>query len=469
MTFTLKKRWMWISNLCYLILISMQSVWAAPFAYIPCQNDNIVSIIDMSNNTVIKTLTVDKPFNAAVTPDGSRVYISSWYTITVIDGNSNQTVDTFDLPQYYLNGNYKTPEIQDLAVSPDGLWLYAAISGAIGVINTQVGDFETIVPVGQIPSHIAISPDGDRVYVTNIEMDKTLVVMDTTNNTVIKTIDSMTGIVPHTLVVSADNSKLYVGTWFDGIKVIDTENYQTLATIPISDSEDIAISPDNAYLYIAKFGTIYVIDSTTHQIIRNFSSSFTTNGLATYIEVTSDGSRLYGLSDRSDDNRVVVFDTSTGNVIDSITVGARPTSKGPFIARGPSHATPIPTPVDNTNPDIRITSPTSYSSYSTSYSTLTVRGDASDQGQLNRIEFYLNGSHVDTLNISSTSYNWSKTFSLQRGRNSIIAKAYDASENWQSATLTVNKVSTFRTYPQIEVIEAPSTARVGQSYSIKVQ
>ncbi|MDM8565269.1 hypothetical protein QUF74_06395 [Candidatus Halobeggiatoa sp. HSG11] len=120
-----------LSVLFFIFFVFAPPIWTTPFAYIPNFNDNTVSIIDIDNNIVVKTLTVERPFNAAVTPDGSKVYISSWKTITVIDGNSNQIVNTFSLPKYNLNDRDFTPEIQDIAVLPDGSRIYVAMAGAI--------------------------------------------------------------------------------------------------------------------------------------------------------------------------------------------------------------------------------------------------------------------------------------------------------------------------------------------------
>jgi RHS repeat-associated protein len=129
-----------------------------------------------------------------------------------------------------------------------------------------------------------------------------------------------------------------------------------------------------------------------------------------------------------------------------------------------------PPPSDNTDPNITITSPTTHSSYSTSASTIMISGDASDQGKVSRIEFYLNGSRINTINVNSTSYNWSKSFPLQRGNNIITAKAYDMAGNSESDTLTIKKGSgLFSSFPEIEIIDAPSTATVGQSYTIRLR
>ncbi len=125
---------------------------------------------------------------------------------------------------------------------------------------------------------------------------------------------------------------------------------------------------------------------------------------------------------------------------------------------------------DNINPTINITSPTSNSNYSTSNSTITVSGNASDQGKLSRIEFYSNGNRISTSsNVNSTSYNWSKTFSLQKGNNIITVKAYDIAGNQRSDTFTIKKTTTFWGHPKIEIVDAPSTARVGQPYTIRLR
>jgi YD repeat-containing protein len=128
-----------------------------------------------------------------------------------------------------------------------------------------------------------------------------------------------------------------------------------------------------------------------------------------------------------------------------------------------------PPPSDNTDPDINITSPTSSSSYLTSSPRIVVKGDAYDQGKIHSIKFYRNNTYLSTIDVNSKSYNWSKTFSLQKGNNVITVKAYDVAGNSQTDTLTIKRGSGLSSFPKIEIVDAPSTVKAGQSYTIKLR
>ena|SRR5438132_2685827 len=111
----------------------------AIFAYISNENDNDVSVIDTSDNTVVATVGVGSlPFGVAVKPDGTRAYVTN-------------------------NG-----------------------SSSVSVIDTSTNTVVATVGVGSAPSEVAVKPDGTRAYVTNSSSNN-ISVIDTSNNTVVAT------------------------------------------------------------------------------------------------------------------------------------------------------------------------------------------------------------------------------------------------------------------------------------------
>src|SRR5579864_1110103 len=65
---------------------------SGPFAYITNSNDNTVSVVDTSSNTVTATVPVGvAPSGVAVTVDGTRVYVGNSFdgTVSVIATASN--------------------------------------------------------------------------------------------------------------------------------------------------------------------------------------------------------------------------------------------------------------------------------------------------------------------------------------------------------------------------------------------
>ena len=81
--------------------------------------DNTVSVIDSGSNTVVATIVVGgSPLGIAITPDGTRAYVTTGTnTVSAIDTGTNIVVAT--------------------------------------------------IPVGSIPQMVAITPDGTRAYVTS--------------------------------------------------------------------------------------------------------------------------------------------------------------------------------------------------------------------------------------------------------------------------------------------------------------
>src|SRR5688572_6738985 len=70
---------------------------AEPFAYVAVRDSNQVSVIDTAVNTVAATIPVaGGPYGVALTPDGSRAYVSSFFghTVTVIDTATNTVIAT---------------------------------------------------------------------------------------------------------------------------------------------------------------------------------------------------------------------------------------------------------------------------------------------------------------------------------------------------------------------------------------
>jgi len=94
-----------------------------------------VSVIDPASNTVIGTpipVGID-PFGVAVTPDGSKVYVTNFYSnnVTVIATASNTVIATPITVGHHPSG---------VGVTPDGSKVYVTNyrSGTVSVIATAI-------------------------------------------------------------------------------------------------------------------------------------------------------------------------------------------------------------------------------------------------------------------------------------------------------------------------------------------
>lgn len=183
----------------------------------------------------------------------------------------------------------------DLAVSPSGARAYAVnlASATVSVIDTASNTVIATIPVGERPMGAAVSPDGTRVYVSN-STPHTVSVIDATSNTLIDTI--AVGTAPSGLVVSPDGALLYVANFqANTVSVVDTAAGLVVATIPVKTGpQEIVVTPDGALLYVANLleNTISVIDTVTRSVVKTIPTESMPMGLA----MSSDGEWVYATS-----------------------------------------------------------------------------------------------------------------------------------------------------------------------------
>ena len=287
---------------------------------------------DAAGNTTSKSVTItvaneppaaaDEPITVGPLPttvavSGPRVYVlnSGDNTISVINANTNQVIDT------------SGPLGNNFAVGPDGARLYVVNgnSNSVSIVDantlTPVG---ASIPVGSSPSDVAVSPDGRYVHVANAGDGEftagSVSIIDTSTNTVVAELVTGSGVIstiPHALAVTPDGSKVYVANAGEGtVSVIDTATKQVVGDPVFVGGEpfDVAVSPDGSWVYVANNGdgTVSVIDTTTDQVVDTITVGAGDTRSGPYaVAVSPDGSQLY--VGRNDDT-VWVVDTTTNEV-----------------------------------------------------------------------------------------------------------------------------------------------------------
>jgi YVTN family beta-propeller protein len=338
------------------LLGSTQSL--AQSAYIPNSGSDNVSVIDTATNTVVATIPVgSEPIGVAVSPDGSKVYVTNSNlgpgSVSVIDTATNTVVATIPVGsepigvavspvQRKREDERERGDGGRREREPDGSKVYVAngavfitngtfLPGTVSVIDTAINTVVATIPVGVGPFGVAANPDGSKVYVTNTELVPTNVsVIDTETNTVVATIPvGFGGVGPIAgVAVTPDGSKLYVAnTNPGGVSVIDTATNTLTATIPLSvDANAVAVTPDGERVYVtsAFFGKVSVIETKTNRVTATIPVGSAPSGVA----VTPDGKRVYVPNAFS--NNVSVIDTGKNKVIATIPV-SNPGAFGIFI------------------------------------------------------------------------------------------------------------------------------------------
>jgi YVTN family beta-propeller protein len=310
---------------------------AAPYAYIPNQSDNTVSVIDTSTNTSVTSINVGAaPFGVAVNAAGTRVYITNTgaNSVSVIDTSMNTVVGSPIAVGVTPMG---------IALNPEGTRLYVANYGddTVSVIDTSTNTRVTSIIVGSAPFGVAVNPAGTRLYVAN-SVSKTISVIDTYWNAVdgppIGVGKSPWGITVHPL-----GTRVYVANAGDNtVSVVDASSNAVIGpAIGVGITPlGIALNPTGTHLYVANnlSHTVSVIDTSSNVVV----GSPTVGQYPVGIAVNPGGTRVYVAN--SYDDTLSIIDVSTNSVVGlPITVGSSPQAFGLFI--GPPfdpHSTTIP-------------------------------------------------------------------------------------------------------------------------------
>lgn len=250
-----------------------------------------VSVIDTRTCALVQTVTgIGEPFGIALgdapdsvpsRADARRVYVSgvsaAYDAITVIDVDTNTVIATHPLAF----------SISDVAVSPDGQRVYVGRSGVDGadvaVLDTtteQVDEIDLAKAPGTSAQCLSVSPDGQRLYVAT-----------------------------H-------------GPSGGEVAVIDTATHRVIDTIEIGSAiRDVVLNPDGATVYVGSCdpsvgGLVDVIDSRTNAI----TGTVRIGDLLTQLVLSRDGDRVYALND----DTVTTLCTWTHDVIGAIRLGSQP-------------------------------------------------------------------------------------------------------------------------------------------------
>lgn len=104
----------------------------------------------------------------AIRPDGKYAYMSKWSSdeISVIDLSNFTLVDNLKMPQ---------PSSQNVAVNPDGKYAYAACysGNCIALINMENNQMMGSFATQPYPKFVFTSPDGRYLYLSHIDVQHT--------------------------------------------------------------------------------------------------------------------------------------------------------------------------------------------------------------------------------------------------------------------------------------------------------
>ncbi len=309
---------------------------AERFAYVTNAGNDTVSIINTTNNAVVATVPVgDIPLGVAVDAPANRVYIATpggVYngTVSVIDmaGNPVTTVSVA------MSGVDSSPI--EVAVDRTTRKVYVVHSSTnwVSIIDPNNNYSVTQVNVGGLLEGVAVDWTVGRAYVAN-RGDDTVSVISTTSNTVVATVavgDNPVGVAVHPSI----NRAYVVNTNDNTVSVINTADNTVVTTVSMGappqlgappEAEAVAVDVIANKVYVANrtSSLLFVIDALTNVLVGSPVSLLPFGGpsmliLPMGLAVDPTTSKVFATFG---DNTVVVIDTTSNNLVTSVSVGSR--------------------------------------------------------------------------------------------------------------------------------------------------
>jgi YVTN family beta-propeller protein len=288
------------------------------------------------------------PLAVATTPDGALVLVAnggfSDHALLVVDAGNGSVVQTIPGAADGSTGFYV-----GLAVSRDGTRAYASDGQGSGVHTFTIAGRslsegpELALPAGAWPAGIALSRDGQRLFVAG-NLSDSLYILDATG-AITGTI--AVGHLPYGVALSRDGRRAYVTNWGGStVTVVDVGAGRARATVAVGTHPSaIAANPANDEIYVANTDSdgVSVIDAGTSRVVRTIDlrpfPGAPTGASPNALAVTGDGRTLYVAEAGNNAVAVVRLAGSGGWSFDRV-AGLIPTAWYPSgVALGADNAT----------------------------------------------------------------------------------------------------------------------------------
>ena len=305
-------------RLALVLLLSLPAF--AERLYVSNERAGTIQIVDTKTDAVVLTARIaDRPRGMAVSPDGKRLYVAvSWWR----DGKRPRTnaeriaaldAQTLKSVRSYAAGT--DPEC--VALSPDGQRLYLSNedAGTASIVDVASGKQRESLVVGTEPEGVTASPDGKWVYVT-AETSNVVTVIDAKQEKVAANL--MVDPRPRVTIFTRDGSRAWASAELGGsVQLIDVKRHRVLKRVKLGATDKpvgLVLSPDEKTLYVAtgRGNGVAVVDVATMKMTAKIPTGVRVWGIA----LSRDGRRLYAANSLS--NTISVIDTGTRRVVKTI-------------------------------------------------------------------------------------------------------------------------------------------------------
>lgn len=316
--------------------------------YILNSNSNDMTVVDVSTNQVIKTIEVGElPHGIAATKSQDLLYVSTEGDrgLTVVDAVTDEVIRRYNI--FGLRPN-------EIDCTSDGRYVYvpALGDGVYEVFDSLREKIIARISVDGFPHNVVASPDDRYMYLSAYDresrpgeivvkggklttLNKKIYVVDTTSHSVVATIPTKN--TPRPIAISSDGNRLYVNVdYWLGFLVLDLSSQRVINQVAYdltpeekairSRSHGIGVTPDRREVWSTdvNHNLVHVFDVTKdspQQIAR-----LETGNTPLWLTMTPDGKTVYVAN--TIDDTISVFDVASKRERERIYLGERKSPVG---------------------------------------------------------------------------------------------------------------------------------------------
>lgn len=304
-----------------LALMSAQAL--ADKIYVAASGSSAINVIDSTTNQVTASIPISSPGHIAISPDGKRAYVTGGAGLVTLDTATNSVIATTPVPGRIA-----------VALNASGTRAYVTAGSYLAVVDTASLSVIAQIPIPvHIATHVAVSPDGSRVYVGN--QDSLLYVIDATTNSIVTSI-SVGNFIGEVAVHPAGTFVYAALINSNTVAVIDSASNTIVAQVPVGPGctycgpSTVAVDPLGEFVYAPAQGNfvLYTIRTSDHAVV---GTAPPTGNYPISSAIHPDGKRLYVTN--FIDGTLSMISPQTQTTVATIAVGSQP--RGIGIVRTP--------------------------------------------------------------------------------------------------------------------------------------
>ena len=270
---------------------SARQAGGSPVALVTAETANEVLAISLPGGQVLRRVQLHDPQAIAAAASGAAVVVSPSGTVTLLAYHSLRRLKVFR--------SLRSPQIA--AITPDGKRAYVTdATGYLAVIDLAKRKIVDTVFVGAGAHHLAISPDGTRIWVALSEQAQTIVILDSSHPASPRVLNRFHPRVPaHDLAFAPNGRTVWLSSAAASyVSVLNAHSGKTVATVAAGKAPQhvvfIPYGKPRAYIASGYGSTIEEVDAKTRRIVARAQAPYGSFNLATSGDIIATASLLDG-------------------------------------------------------------------------------------------------------------------------------------------------------------------------------